>query len=115
MTWRSTKGEGQTAVRKVFIPVLYHHWERSARIWTGSDERGHDRLIAAIVAAGTTIDPRLGAVRDLANLLKHDNDQPAKSAHVAVRTRSTGWSDLLAASCGTYRGHILADRREPAR
>lgn len=70
-----SKVEGQAAVRKAFILALYHHWERSARIWTGSDKRDHDKLVAAVVAAGTTIHPRLGAVRDLANLLKHDNDK----------------------------------------
>lgn len=70
-----SKVEGQAAVRKAFILALYHHWERSARIWTGSDKRDHDKLVAAVKAQGTPIHPRLDAVRDLANLLKHDNDK----------------------------------------
>lgn len=70
-----SKIEGQAAVRKAFILALYHHWERSARIWTGSDKRDHDKLVAAVEAEGTPIHPKLGAVRDLANLLKHDNDK----------------------------------------
>lgn len=70
-----SKVEGQAAVRKAFILALYHHWERSARTWTGSDKRDHDKLVAAVEAEGTPTHPRLGAVRDLANLLKHDNDK----------------------------------------
>lgn len=70
-----SKVEGEAAVRKAFILALYHHWERSARIWTGSDKRDHDKLVAAVEAQGTPIHPKLGAVRDLANLLKHNNDK----------------------------------------
>lgn len=70
-----SKIEGQAAMRKAFILTLYHHWERSARIWTGSDKRDHDKLVQAVEAQGTTTHPKLAAVRDLANLLKHDNDK----------------------------------------
>ncbi len=68
-----TKLEGQSALRKAFALAAYHHWERGARNWTGDDVRDHSRLVRAVGALGITVSPRLDAVRDLANLLKHDN------------------------------------------
>lgn len=53
--------------------AVYHHWERSARLWTESDRRDHDQLARAVEAHGISVNPHLGAVRDLANLLKHNN------------------------------------------
>ncbi|UKK84100.1 hypothetical protein L7H23_16255 [Sphingopyxis sp. BSN-002] len=70
-----TKVEAQEALRKAFVIALYHHWERSARKWTGDDRRDHSKLAIAVEALGDPIHPRLEAVRDLTNLLKHDNDK----------------------------------------
>lgn len=68
------KIEGQNGLRKAFVLAAYHHWERGARTWTSDDVRDHKRLILAVKAKGIGISERLDAVRDLANVLKHDND-----------------------------------------
>lgn len=70
-----SKLEGQAALRKAFVLSIYHHWERGARTWTGNDDRDHDKLVKAVKALGIEVSPRLVAVKDLANLLKHDNDK----------------------------------------
>lgn len=69
------KAEALEAVKKAFVISVYHHWERSARIWTGNDHRDHARLVKSVERLGYPISPRLHALRDLANLLKHDNDK----------------------------------------
>jgi hypothetical protein len=95
-----SKFEGQGALRKAFALAAYHHWERGARSWTGSDARDHEKLAKAVRALGIGISPHLEAVKDLANLLKHDNDKrgadllkswpqllpPPSSAQGATRT-----------------------------
>jgi len=70
-----SKVEGMAALRKAFALSIYHHWERGARKWTGNDVNDHDKLVRAVEAIGIPISPRLKAVKDLANLLKHDNDK----------------------------------------
>lgn len=70
-----SKVEAKIALRKAFVLSLYHHWERSARSWTNDDRRDHDKLVPLVERLGYPVSPRLAAVRDLANLLKHDNDK----------------------------------------
>ena len=70
-----SKLEGESALRKAFALAAYHHWERGARAWTGSDKRDHGDLVTAVQALGVAISPHLEAVKDLANLLKHDNNR----------------------------------------
>ena len=70
-----SKVEGLAALRKAFALSIYHHWERGARIWTGNDDKDHKKLVKAVEAKGIKVHPRLEAVKDLANLLKHDNDK----------------------------------------
>jgi len=70
-----SKREGQSALRKAFALSIYHHWERGARNWTGNHDRDHNKLVKAVKAMGIKVSPRLVAVKDLANLLKHDNDR----------------------------------------
>lgn len=69
------KLEGQSALRKAFALSTYHHWERGARTWTGNHDRDHEKLVNAVKAMGIEVSPRLVAVKDLANLLKHNNDK----------------------------------------
>lgn len=69
------KFEGQGVLRKAFALAAYHHWERGARVWTGSDKREHKDLVKGVQALGVGISPQLEAVKDLTNLLKHDNDK----------------------------------------
>lgn len=75
--------EASMALRKAFIIAAYHHWERSARGWTSSQHGKHDKLVALSQEKGYPIHPRLAAIRDLVNLLKHDN---------------SAWGDKLLAS-----------------
>jgi hypothetical protein len=57
--------EAAQELRKAFALALYHHWERSARLWTQADNWSHEQLVAASLNRGYPIDPRLAAVRDL--------------------------------------------------
>lgn len=60
---------------KAFVLALYHQWERSIREWTGSGAHSkHDTLARAVRARGVETHPRLDAVRDLVNALKHNSD-----------------------------------------
>lgn len=81
-------------LRKAFVLAMYHHWERSARRWTGKPHGNHKALAAAIGALGQPLDQRLDAVRVLVNLLKHDNP-------------TTG-AELRAAWPSTFAAHVQA-------
>ncbi|WP_295217319.1 hypothetical protein [uncultured Brevundimonas sp.] len=70
--------DAEMALRKAFVLAVYHHWERSARKWTESAHGKHDALEKLTLTKGYPIDPKLGAVRDLVNLLKHANSVWAK-------------------------------------
>lgn len=67
--------EAAQELRKAFALALYHHWERSARLWTQADNWSHEQLVTASLNRGYPIDPRLAAVRDLVNTLKHNKDR----------------------------------------
>lgn len=71
----ASKQEGLCALRKAFVLAAYHHWERGARGWTKSQKRDHSGLVKAVQKLGIEIHPHLEAVKDLANLLKHNNDK----------------------------------------
>jgi hypothetical protein len=57
-------------VRAAFVIALYHHWERSAAEWMGSDST-HEQLAKFCASMGYGPSPDLDAVRHLANHLKH--------------------------------------------
>jgi hypothetical protein len=76
------------ALRKAFVIAAYHHWERSARSWTGSAINQHDGLAALVAAKGLPIHPKLDAVRFMVNTLKHDKEYWAKKLHDV-------WSDVF--------------------
>ena len=81
--------EALMALRKAFVIALYHYWERAIRVSTGGNDRAkHDELVALAIAMGITIRPGLAAIRDLVNLLKHDN---AKWGNALRRS----WSNLF--------------------
>jgi hypothetical protein len=67
------KGEALSALRKAFILALYHHWERRIRACLSSSKKTHAELVKSAIDIGIPIHPGLNAVRDLANLLKHEN------------------------------------------
>lgn len=69
-----TCDEALSALRKAFVISAYHYWERAIRLEVGGNDKAkHDELVVLAVAKGIAIHPDLGAVRDLVNLLKHDN------------------------------------------
>ena len=71
--------EAAMALRKAYALQLYHFWERSAQVWTSSKANtGHGELVEKTLAAGYPIDPRLEAVKHLANTLKHGNPKHGK-------------------------------------
>jgi hypothetical protein len=69
------------SLRKAYTVAVYHYWERSALQWTGKTNEKHDRLAALVEAMGYPIDPRLHALRDLANLLKHASEKWGVKLH----------------------------------
>lgn len=73
--------EALMSLRKAFAVAIYHHWERSALQWTNRKSEKHDDLARRVLAMGYPIDPHLHVVRDLANLLKHDNDRWGVKLH----------------------------------
>jgi hypothetical protein len=68
-----TTNEALIALRKAFAIAVYHHWERSALRWLDKKREDHDKLAIAVQALGYPIHPKLAAVRDLVNTLKHDS------------------------------------------
>jgi hypothetical protein len=68
-------------LRKAFVIVLYHHWERSVREWVKSKNGKHDALVTAAAAIGQPTDPLLDDLRLLVNTLKHDNERWAEPLH----------------------------------
>lgn len=83
-----SKREALTALKNAFVIAAYHHWERSARRWTESNRASHERLAYSVQALGIPLDGRLGAVRDLANLLKHNHERWG-------RRLLTSWPDVV--------------------
>lgn len=69
---QETTEEALMALRRAYVLVLYHHWERAIRTYTDSGgSADHEKLVKRATAKGLPIDARLGVVRDLANALKH--------------------------------------------
>lgn len=94
------------ALCKAYAIAIYHHWERSARLWTAAPERDrHAELEKKTKALGYPIHPRLRAVLCLVNLLKHDNRAKAEALYSqwpeviprfpAMATRRRGWFDQV--------------------
>lgn len=70
----SAKAAIQT-LRKAFALVLYHSWERGARIWTQSPNGNHAKLAAKVKNLGVTLHPVIDDLYILTNALKHDSDK----------------------------------------
>lgn len=83
-----TAEDALMSLRKAYAIALYHYWERSALHWTGKTNEKHDKLAALVAATGIPVDPRLHALRDLANLLKHASTKWGERLHKS-------WSELF--------------------
>jgi hypothetical protein len=69
---RQAAEESLKALRKAYVLILYHHWERAIRAYTDSGKSAdHEKLVKRATAKGVPINARLDIVRDLANALKH--------------------------------------------
>lgn len=60
-------------LRKAYVVVLYHHWERNALKWVDKAHLKHDALVDAIKGKGYTVADDLKILYMLCNLLKHNN------------------------------------------
>lgn len=60
-------------LRESFVVTLFHFWEKSAREWTGSDERDFRKLKRRVRELGYAVHAKLDALNKLTNYLKHDN------------------------------------------
>lgn len=60
-------------VRKAFVIALYHFWEDAAALWNGK-QATHEKLERYCSDVGYGPSPDLGAVRCLANHLKHGSN-----------------------------------------
>ncbi|GEM_PF-2365813 len=84
------------AVRKAHVVALYHHWERTIAAWAryekalpeGVDKPHHGHLREALLKAEIVPHPRLNAVRDLNNALKHNSEDYGKKLLIS-------WPELL--------------------
>jgi hypothetical protein len=68
-----TAEDAKWALNKAFAVAMFHHWERSARDWTGREHGGFDKLVPAVEARGYPISPKLSTLNRTVNLLKHAN------------------------------------------
>jgi hypothetical protein len=92
-------------VRTAFAVAFYHHWERSVSSWAEKHLKNFDELTKAMSELGYPMHPRIGAVRALANLLKHDSwkwgeelkrDWPDVFVrNVRVWPTNTGWYEVI--------------------
>lgn len=92
------------ALRRAYILVLYHHWERSMRRQFNMVKGDHAELVRVGRRRGMTFHTRLEAVRDMANLFKHANDRWASALLVS-------WPGILPRgfTTGSFRdGHSAA-------
>lgn len=63
-------------MRKAHVIALYHLWERVVRGWTKAPASAdHKRLRKLVEAKGIKVHPRLEAIRDLNNALKHNSEK----------------------------------------
>lgn len=62
-------------MRKIHVIALYHLWERIAGAWTkASSKADHKKLVRLVEAKGIAVHPRMDAIRDLNNALKHNSE-----------------------------------------
>jgi hypothetical protein len=74
-----TIAEVLATMNKAHVVALYHHWERVILRWAKIQKPkkkgnvNHEDLCGAIEAAGFKVHPRMAAIRDLNNALKHNS------------------------------------------
>lgn len=84
---RETAEEALMALRRAYAIVLYHYWEREIQTYTESrTSADHEKLKKRATDKGILIDARLGAVRDLANALKHNKGAKLQASWPGVLT-----------------------------
>lgn len=69
----TTAEEAKDALNKAIVIAMFHHWERSAREWTGLANGKFTTLWDQVLTHGYPLDPRLDDLQLVVNLLKHAN------------------------------------------
>lgn len=63
-------------MRKAHVIAVYHLWERIVAAWTKATGRpNHKKLVGLLRTKGIVVHPRMAAIRDLNNALKHNSDK----------------------------------------
>lgn len=63
-------------MRKAHVIAVYHLWERIVRSWTKAPSgASHNKLVKLVEAKGVKVHPRMSAIRDLNNALKHNSEK----------------------------------------
>jgi hypothetical protein len=82
--------DAKGVMRKAHVIALYHLWERTVRSWTNAPKSAdHDKLCQRVEKMGIAIHPRMSAIRDLNNVLKHNRDK------AGVDLVRTSWPELF--------------------
>lgn len=68
-------------LRESFVVTLFHFWEKSAREWTGSDERDYRKIKRLVRKLGYHVHPELNVLNKLTNYLKHSNPKLLDELH----------------------------------
>jgi hypothetical protein len=78
---RQDAEDGLLMVRKAFVVVIYHLWERGAQRWAPQVKKkpNHENLIAALAKTTVAVDENgLEELRLLVNCLKHNSEDGRK-------------------------------------
>lgn len=63
-------------MRKAHVIAVYHLWERIVAAWTKAPGRpDHTKLVNHLGRKGVVVHPRMAAIRDLNNALKHNSEK----------------------------------------
>ncbi|MFK0299577.1 hypothetical protein ACIQTU_10195 [Brevundimonas sp. NPDC090276] len=61
-------------MRKAHVIAVYHLWERIVGAWTrASGQPDHKKLVGLLTGKRINVHPRMAAIRDLNNALKHNS------------------------------------------
>ncbi|WP_317215997.1 hypothetical protein [Gluconobacter sp. GP1] len=67
--------ENLMLLRKAFLVLIYHHWERSAQVWLEDlpKKPNHEKIVTSLQKRGFFIPPQLDKLRMIANTIKHNS------------------------------------------
>ena len=115
--------EAAQELRKAFALALYHHWERSARLWTQADNWSHEQLVEFDLerrVATRRLVRRLQLQEARHQRLRHElstvgSEAPAAHVRTSVRKRSSASALLMPGALSTPRHTSTANAPVRAR